>query len=73
MNSSRFVRCACIVFVAGLILPFQSFAQNKTNSGGFIGAPARRDRIIRTLREMSTSKDDQTREHAETALKRIGN
>ena len=39
---------------------------------GYIGAPAKRDRIVKTLKEMTTSKDERTREYATTALKNIG-
>ncbi len=39
---------------------------------GFIGAPARRDRIIKTLKEMTASKEELIRDHAVMALKSIG-
>ncbi len=39
---------------------------------GFIGPAAKRDRIVKTLKEMTTSKDPEIRDHATKALARIG-
>jgi HEAT repeat protein len=39
---------------------------------GFIGPPARRAKIIKTLKEMTTSKNELSREHATKALQKIG-
>jgi HEAT repeat protein len=39
---------------------------------GFIGTSARRAHIVKTLREMTTSTDEKTRQSAEQALKNLG-
>ncbi len=39
---------------------------------GFIGAPANRARIVKTLKEMTTSRDERIRDYAVKALKNIG-